>query len=211
MNKMASGLNWRSWRLPSVKYSALVTGQSKNSRSSSVGHEENRPLNKENADVDDEEDDLESPVHMNPPKKAYWGLRPLVALLCLAFLACGALLGYVAGGLHVLRSPGDNGTTNSAISETAFGTEYNKFIYKENEFGERYCPDEDLTLRREWRKMSRVEKRQFIQGVKCLKHKPSKTRPTGTLFEDFAFVRGQIGMRSKSPGCVSGQKMGTKC
>jgi tyrosinase len=96
-------------------------------------------------------------------------------------------LGYAASGLRA---------TGTAAAKTAFGNEYNKYIYKENEFGERYCPDEDLTLRREWRKMSRVEKRQFLQAVKCLKHKPSKTRPTGTLFEDFAFVRGQIGMRT---------------
>jgi hypothetical protein len=148
---------------------------------------------------------------MYPLKKVYCRLRPLVALLCVAFLACGALLGYAASGLRVWRGPGDNGATGTAAAKTAFGNEYNKYIYKENEFGERYCPDEDLTLRREWRKMSRVEKRQFFQAVKCLKHKPSKTRPTGTLFEDFAFVRGQIGMRSKCPRCTGVRKGEIKC
>ena len=157
INFMASLLNWHSWRMPSVKYVALVPGRSKNSRknrSSSIGGEENRPLVKENANRDDEGDNVEPPMHMHPPKKAYCRLGSLIALLCLAFLACGALLGYAAGGLRVWRGLGDNGTTGTTTAaETAFGNEYNKNIYEENEFGERYCPDEALTLRREWRKI----------------------------------------------------------
>ncbi|KAL1901323.1 hypothetical protein Sste5346_001728 [Sporothrix stenoceras] len=91
------------------------------------------------------------------------------------------------------RADGKPITTNSV-----FGNEYNKYIYKEKGHGERYCDDKNLTLRREWRKMTQAEKRQFIQGVKCLKHKPSKTRPTGTLFDDFAFVAALIGRHSTS-------------
>jgi hypothetical protein len=201
INLMAPGTTWLGWRLPTVKYSALLPSQSKNrsrSRSCSIGSEENQPFNQGNA-VNNDEDHLEPAVRMYPLKKVYYRFWPRVALLCVLFLACGTLLGY---GLRMWRDSVDNSATDTVATETQFGNEYNKFIYKENEFGERYCPNEDLTLRAEWQKMSRVEKRQFLQAVKCLKRKPSKTRPTGTLFEDFAFVRGQIGVRSKCPNIV---------
>lgn len=214
---MASGLNWRSWRLPGFKYAALVSSQSKNdmrSRSSSSSEREgNQLLSQENVDADSEEDDLEPAVDVRLPTRKYC-LRPLLVLLLLASLACGGLLGYVAhGGLHLWRGTGDNGATGTTTTAAnaayaAYGSGYDKYIYKENEFGERYCPDEDLTLRREWRKMARVEKRQFVQAVKCLKHKPSKTRPTGSLFEDFAFVSGQIGRRSECTGCMVAETEG---
>ena len=198
---MGSALNWRSWRLPGVKYAALGAAQNSNgrSRSSSIGREEDIPLNKEARDADDE-DDLDPALDVHPQRRSYCRPRLLVAFACLAFLAGGVLLGYSAGGLRVWpASSGDGSTPEKAAAKSPWGNEYNKMIYPENEYGERYCPDEDLTLRREWRSMSRVDKRQFVQAVKCLKHKPSKTRPTGTMFEDFAFLRGQIGMRSTSP------------
>ena len=208
---MGSASNWRSWRLPSTKYAALGATQNSNngrSRSSSIGREEDIPLNKETGDGD-EDDDLSPTLEVPPRKRSYCRPRLLVAFACLAFLAGGALLGYTAGGLRVWpASGGDSGTPEKATSKSPWGTEYDKMIYPENEYGERYCPDEDLTLRREWRKMSRVEKRQFVQAVKCLTHKPSKTRPTGNMFEDFAFIRGQIGMRSTYPAWAEARRKG---
>ncbi|EFX04623.1 tyrosinase central domain containing protein [Grosmannia clavigera kw1407] len=197
---LSNGADINGWRLPGVKYAALVRDQRKSMMrdrsSSSFEREENRLLDKENADVDGEEDGREPTVKARPSKRKYC-LRPLFVLLCLAFLACGVLLGYVAhDGWHLWRGSSNNGAAGKTSANAAFGSGFDKFIYQENEFGERYCPDKDLTLRREWRKMSRIEKRQFVQAVKCLKHKPSKTRPTGSLFEDFAFVSGQIGMRT---------------
>jgi len=60
------------------------------------------------------------------------------------------------------------------------------------------CPDSELSLRREWSTLDKIEKREYIQAVKCLMALPSKTKPEGNLFEDFSFVRAQTGMHSKS-------------
>jgi len=48
-------------------------------------------------------------------------------------------------------------------------------------------------LRREWRSLSRAEKRDYIQSVKCLKTLPSRLQLNQTLYDDFSWVHKHFG------------------
>lgn len=48
-------------------------------------------------------------------------------------------------------------------------------------------------VRREWRSMGIEERHDYITAVQCLMSTPSKLRPDGTLYEDFAYVHSRIG------------------
>lgn len=41
-----------------------------------------------------------------------------------------------------------------------------------------------------------VERREYVQAVKCLTGRPSKTRPTGYLYDDFPYINAQPGMHT---------------
>lgn len=60
------------------------------------------------------------------------------------------------------------------------------------------CTESKISLRREWRTLNKIEQREYVQAVKCMLGRPSQTRPTGFLYDDFAYVRAQPGMHSRS-------------
>lgn len=62
-----------------------------------------------------------------------------------------------------------------------------------------YGPSRDLNacrdpvLRREWRSLKEVEKRDYIQSVKCLKTLPSQIHLNQTLYDDFPWIHKHFG------------------
>ena len=52
---------------------------------------------------------------------------------------------------------------------------------------------QDPILRREWRSLSRSQKNDYIQAVKCLKTVPSQLQLNQTLYDDFAWVHKNVG------------------
>ncbi|KAF4637011.1 hypothetical protein G7Y89_g1074 [Cudoniella acicularis] len=48
------------------------------------------------------------------------------------------------------------------------------------------------SIRREWRSLSRAEKKNYINAVKCLGRTPSRLTPNGTLYDDFPWAHAQV-------------------
>ena len=51
----------------------------------------------------------------------------------------------------------------------------------------------DPVIRREWRTLSDVEKRDYIAAVQCLRNSPSRLGLNQTLYDDFPYVHSRNG------------------
>lgn len=56
------------------------------------------------------------------------------------------------------------------------------------------------SVRREWRSLVPVEKKQYIEAVQCLETKPSRLRNNGTLYDDFPWVHKLTSVQSMFGG-----------
>lgn len=56
-----------------------------------------------------------------------------------------------------------------------------------------------VRTRREWRTLSKAEKSEYIDAVKCMTQTPSKMGLNGTLYDDFPWTHAQAGGSSKYP------------
>ena len=63
-------------------------------------------------------------------------------------------------------------------------------VYSQN-LPSRMC--ESVSTRREWRSLSTVEKKEYIDGVQCLRDTPSMLGLNQSLYDDFPWVHSRIG------------------
>ena len=59
-------------------------------------------------------------------------------------------------------------------------------------------PRDNTVHRVEWRDLSSAEQQSYIDGVLCLKTKPSRLGLNTTLFDDFAYVHHNLNAQSKT-------------
>ena len=59
-------------------------------------------------------------------------------------------------------------------------------------------PCDNPVQRVEWRDLSSAEQQSYIDGVLCLKTKPSRLGLNTTLFDDFAYVHHNLNAQSKT-------------
>lgn len=123
------------------------------------------------ASHDEKNEDL-SPTILAVPKRSRYRfiLSTGVILLC---LACGFM-----GGTLFQRH-------THPLTSQHFSTQHS-------------LPCKEPVIRREWRTLSKSEKRKYIAAVQCLRSKPSTLDPNQTLYDDFPWVHTQLRGHSKS-------------
>lgn len=116
---------------------------------------------------DGDEQDSVKPNFQNPERRSRKLLLSLS--LCTLIFTC-LVLGFTSGTyLSAIQKPSIHGAVK--LSNTC----------------------KHPVLRREWRSLSRAEKRDYIQSVKCLRTLPSQLQLNQTLYDDFSWVHMHLG------------------